>query len=78
MDDVGHSPLCCPVSFSNNVNVEGATHKQVVELIKSGGDVLSLTVISVSPEVSILCVQGLYFKNLYPSVVEKLEQLWRT
>ncbi|KAI5725873.1 hypothetical protein M8J77_021161 [Diaphorina citri] len=34
----------------NNVNVEGATHKQVVELIKSGGDVLSLTVISVSPE----------------------------
>uniref|UniRef100_A0A8D9A472 Sorting nexin-27 n=2 Tax=Cacopsylla melanoneura TaxID=428564 RepID=A0A8D9A472_9HEMI len=34
----------------NNVNVEGATHKQVVELIKSGGDVLCLSVISVSPE----------------------------
>ncbi|XP_014249297.1 sorting nexin-27 [Cimex lectularius] len=34
----------------NNVNVEGATHKQVVDLIKSGGDVLSLTVISVTPQ----------------------------
>lgn len=34
----------------NNVNVEGATHKQVVDLIKSGGDVLTLTVISVTPE----------------------------
>ncbi|KAF6211007.1 hypothetical protein GE061_014120 [Apolygus lucorum] len=34
----------------NNVNVEGSTHKQVVDLIKSGGDVLSLTVISVTPQ----------------------------
>nr|CAG4643201.1 EOG090X05ZS [Ilyocryptus agilis] len=34
----------------NNVNVEGSTHKQVVDLIKSGGDVLLLTVISVSPK----------------------------
>ncbi|XP_046814156.1 sorting nexin-27 isoform X1 [Vespa velutina] len=34
----------------NNVNVEGATHKQVVDLIKSGGDVLTLTVISVTPQ----------------------------
>lgn len=33
----------------NGVNVEGATHKQVVDLIKSGNDKLSLTVISVSP-----------------------------
>ncbi|XP_013174160.1 PREDICTED: sorting nexin-27 [Papilio xuthus] len=32
----------------NGVNVEGATHKQVVDLIKSGGDCLSLTVISVT------------------------------
>lgn len=39
-------PLCC----RNNVNVEGATHKQVVDLIKSGGDVLTLTVISVTPQ----------------------------
>ena len=31
----------------NNVNVDGATHKQVVDLIKSGGDYLTLTVISV-------------------------------
>lgn len=38
--------FCC----SNNVNVEGATHKQVVDLIKSGGDVLTLTVISVTPQ----------------------------
>lgn len=38
--------LCC----RNNVNVEGATHKQVVDLIKSGGDVLTLTVISVTPQ----------------------------
>nr|CAG4651817.1 EOG090X05ZS [Triops cancriformis] len=34
----------------NEVNVEGATHKQVVDLIKSGGDVLTLTVISVTPK----------------------------
>ena len=34
----------------NSVNVEGATHKQVVDLIKSGGDVLTLTVISVTPQ----------------------------
>ncbi|XP_073978473.1 sorting nexin 27 isoform X2 [Rhodnius prolixus] len=34
----------------NNVNVEGATHKQVVDLIKSGGDILTLTVISVTPQ----------------------------
>ena len=27
----------------NHVNVEGATHKQVVDLIKSGGDALVLT-----------------------------------
>ncbi|XP_022693405.1 sorting nexin-27-like isoform X3 [Varroa jacobsoni] len=32
----------------NGVNVEGATHKQVVDLIKSGGDKLRLTVISVT------------------------------
>lgn len=37
--------------FRNNVNVEGSTHKQVVDLIKSGGDVLTLTVISVTPQV---------------------------
>ena len=35
----------------NNVGVEGATHKQVVDLIKSGGDSLTLTVISVSRQV---------------------------
>lgn len=34
----------------NNVNVEGATHKQVVDLIKSGGDRLTLTVISVTQQ----------------------------
>lgn len=28
---------------SNGENVEGATHKQVVDLIKSGGDTLTLT-----------------------------------
>ncbi|KAH7643337.1 sorting nexin-like protein 2 [Dermatophagoides farinae] len=33
----------------NGVNVEGATHKQVVDLIKSSGDKLVLTVISVTP-----------------------------
>lgn len=36
--------------YSNGASVEGATHKQVVELIKSGGDVLTLTVISVTPQ----------------------------
>ncbi|CAG9857240.1 unnamed protein product [Phyllotreta striolata] len=34
----------------NGVNVEGATHKQVVDLIKSGGDVLTLTLISVTQQ----------------------------
>jgi len=33
----------------NGKNVEGATHKTVVDLIKSGNDELTLTVISVSP-----------------------------
>ncbi len=32
------------------MNVEGSTHKQVVDLIKSCGDSLTLTLISVSPE----------------------------
>lgn len=32
----------------NGINVEGATHKQVVDLIRSGGDTLVLTVISTS------------------------------
>lgn len=32
------------------MSVEGATHKQVVDLIKSGGDVLTLTVISVTQQ----------------------------
>ncbi|KAH8289155.1 hypothetical protein KR054_001052 [Drosophila jambulina] len=34
----------------NGVSVEGATHKQVVDLIKSGGDCLTLTVISVTQQ----------------------------
>lgn len=33
--------------------MEGATHKQVVDLIKSGGDTLTLTVISVTQQVGI-------------------------
>ncbi|XP_067665177.1 sorting nexin-27-like [Haliotis asinina] len=36
----------------NNVNVEGSTHKQVVDLIRSGGDRLTLTVISVPEQVA--------------------------
>lgn len=40
------------LSHRNGVNVEGATHKQVVDLIKSGGDKLTLTVISVTAKVS--------------------------
>ncbi|KAK7571089.1 hypothetical protein V9T40_014693 [Parthenolecanium corni] len=34
----------------NGRNVEGSTHKQVVDLIKSGGDVLNLVVLSVTSE----------------------------
>ncbi|XP_055333077.1 sorting nexin-27-like [Paramacrobiotus metropolitanus] len=34
----------------NGVSVEGATHKQVVDLIRSGGHVLTLTVITVTHE----------------------------
>ncbi|XP_064648615.1 sorting nexin-27-like isoform X3 [Lineus longissimus] len=36
----------------NGANVEGATHKQVVDCIKSGGDKLTLTVISVPRQVA--------------------------
>ncbi|CAD5122112.1 DgyrCDS10562 [Dimorphilus gyrociliatus] len=38
--------------FRNGANVEGSTHKHVVDLIKSGGDVLTLTVISVPRQVA--------------------------
>lgn len=34
--------------FSNGINVEGSTHRQVVELIKEGGECLQLVVISVN------------------------------
>jgi len=40
-----------PGRSRNGINVEGATHRQVVDLIKSGGDVLTLAVISVSQQV---------------------------
>lgn len=30
------------LNLSNGVNVDGATHKQVVDLIKLGGDTLNL------------------------------------
>lgn len=45
--------ICIHFQFThrNNVNVEGSTHKQVVDLIKSGGDCLTLTVISVTQQV---------------------------
>lgn len=46
-------PRLFPFCYRNNVNVEGSTHKQVVDLIKSGGDVLTLTVISVTPQVRV-------------------------
>ena len=39
-------------NFRNDVTVEGATHRQVVELIKSSDQVLKLTVISIAPEVA--------------------------
>lgn len=34
----------------NDVDVEGSTHRQVVDLIKSGGDRLTLKVVSVPPQ----------------------------
>lgn len=37
--------------YRNGQNVEGSTHKQVVDLIKSGGDVLKLVVLSVTSQV---------------------------
>lgn len=46
--------VVCVVCYSNGVNVEGAEHRYVVELIKQGGDVLRLTVISVSRKVRLL------------------------
>lgn len=36
----------------NDINVEGATHRQVVELIKSSDAILKLTVISLAPEMA--------------------------
>ena len=42
------------VVFRNNVNVEGATHKQVVDLIRSGGDVLTLTGLLIKADTIIL------------------------
>ena len=36
----------------NDFNVEGATHRQVVELIKSSDQVLKLLVISIAPDVA--------------------------
>lgn len=38
-----------PFSPRNGVNVEGATHKQVVDLIRAGEKELILTVLSVPP-----------------------------
>ena len=38
------------ITSRNGVNVEGATHKQVVDQIKSCGDSLTLTVVSVTLE----------------------------
>ncbi|XP_052755767.1 sorting nexin-27 isoform X2 [Galleria mellonella] len=43
------SAAAAAAADSNGVNVEGSTHRQVVDLIKSGGDCLTLTVISVTP-----------------------------
>lgn len=41
---------CCHFSYSNGVSVEGATHKQVVDLIRAGEKELVLTVLSVPPQ----------------------------
>lgn len=38
-----HGTCSLVLIFRNGVSVEGATHKQVVDLIKSGGDDLTLT-----------------------------------
>jgi hypothetical protein len=46
--------------------VEGATHKQVVDLIKSGGDTLTLTVISVTAQV-------MYFIYLFTKVINGIK-----
>lgn len=46
------SNLSCPshTLFRNGVNVEGATHKQVVDLIRAGERELVLAVLSVPPQ----------------------------
>ena len=56
----------------NHVGVEGATHKQVVDLIKSGGDSLTLTVISVSRQV------GSHRKSLFSVGDCEIFSLFRT
>lgn len=39
------------IKSRNGINVEGSTHKKVVDLIKSGGNNLTLTVLSVTAKV---------------------------
>lgn len=41
---------CLSSPYSNGVNVEGATHKQVVDLIRAGEKELVLAVLSVPPQ----------------------------
>jgi hypothetical protein len=56
--------------------VEGATHKQVVDLIKSGGDVLTLTVISVTQQVS-FCLLSVDYSRItahYWHIVKRMRK----
>ncbi len=47
--DGGSSSFTIMICCRNKENVEGSTHRQVVELIKAGGDRLILCVVSVHP-----------------------------
>lgn len=49
LDPSGLWDCLFPFSLRNGVNVEGATHKQVVDLIRAGEKELILTVLSVPP-----------------------------
>ena len=62
------------------MNVEGATHRQVVELIKSSDQVLKLTVISIAPEVAekLENTGMLQFEIWMPTFISKLHKFLET
>ena len=62
----------------NDFNVEGATHRQVVELIKSSDQVLKLLVISIAPDVAEKLEQIPDTANGQPIGIDNFDTLFRS